>query len=259
MKKHWLPFCVFLFLLSTAFAQISPPGLDDTNTSFWSAIGINEKFSDRWMVSVYGGASRHGNPDNYSLIQKPGMLVLSEETMFQINPKWAIALGISYRKQNRYEEESPYSPADLEVRNEERFYFRFYLREKLGKLKLTFSFRPELRFYFGDHGHTWSPVDEEVRFRLKGQAAVPLNEANTNQFIVANEIFTATDYEKSNITDRWTSYAFTEDRIATYFRHSFKRLVSADIGVMQQIKADGDYIVHVAFDLILKLPPNQQE
>lgn len=248
MKKQWPLFCVFLFLLSTAFAQISPPGIDGTNTSFWSAIGINQKFSDRWMTSVYGGASRQGNPENYSLIQKPGMLVLSEETMFQINPKWAIALGVSYRKQSRYEEESPYSPADLEV-DEERFYFRFYLREKLGKLKLTFSFRPELRFYFGDHGHTWSPVDEEVRFRMKGQAAIPLNEANTNQFIVANEIFTA--------TDRWTSYAFTEDRIATYFRHDFKRLVSADVGIMHQLKADGDYVVHVAFDVILKLPLNQ--
>ena len=232
--------------------QISPPGLDDTKVAFWSAIGVSQKLSDRFNLSVYIGQARQSDPDNFAFIKKQAIYVLNQETTLRVSNSFAMSFCASYRIQNRYDDETPYSPADPETRNEERYYLRFYYYEKIGNTKLTFSFRPELRLYSSAHHESWVPTDEELRFRLKGQAAVPLGNPD-NQFILANEILSTTDHEKKDMQTHWTAFGFTEDRLSTYFRHTAGKVIT-DIGLMHQIGFDGDYILHLAVDVILTDP-----
>jgi len=253
MIRKPIAFILVQFFIGSVCAQISPPGLDDTNAAFWTAVGISQKISDRWSFAVYAGAARESNPDNYSLVLKPAIFVVNQETQYQFDQHWSLSLCASYRTQNRYEEEAPYDEATPEIRKEARYYSRLYFKEKTGRVGLTFSFRPEFRTYYAEHGHVWRPINEEMRFRLKGQASVPLNKSNTNQFIVANEVLSATDHLKDNRAHHWTHYAFTEDRLSTYFRHTFSQpAIIMDLGVMHQIKSTGQYIPHLAFDLIFQ-------
>lgn len=241
-----------LFCAMNAFGQISPPGLDDTHMGFWSAIAFNQKLSPRWDVTIYLGESRESDPDNFTFFKKQALYVFNEETRLHFNERFSLAFCASYRIQNRYMARPPYGPANPEIRNEERYYLRFYFREKIGKAKLTFSIRPELRLYASANHSRWKPVDEELRFRVKGQISVPFR-TPANQLIIANEILSATDHENRQGDAHWTAYAFTEDRLTLFFRHTFQNVIT-DVGLMHQIKGDGNAIVHLALDLILTNP-----
>lgn len=251
-KKANIVWLMVVLLRIHATAQISPPGLDDTNVAVWSAVAIRQKLSPHWELTAYVGSSRQSDPDNLAVFKKQAICVINEETTVRINQKFSLSLCASYRIQNRYNTAYPYGSSDPEVKNEERYYFRFYLYEDIGKTKLTLSFRPELRLYSSVNHHAWSPIDEELRFRVKVQASVPLRKSS-NQFIVANEVLSTTDHTKGLTSDHWTSYSLTEDRLSTFFRHSFGHVIT-DVGVMHQIKFDGKYIPHLSFDVILKNP-----
>ena len=245
---------VFVLCAINSFAQISPPGISDANIAFWSALGLSQKISDRWLLSVYTGNSRQSDPDNFALFKKQAIFVINEETTFNFNKTFSLAACVSYRIQNRYAGEDPFASAAPATKNEERYYLRFYYREQLGKTKLKFSFRPEFRRFSSSGHHPWNPVDEEVRLRLKGQASFPLGNGS-NELILSNEILAATDRVKVAEAEQWSDYAITEDRLATFYRHMFSH-VTADIGVMHQIMHDGEYRAHIAFDLILMNPFN---
>lgn len=236
-----------------SFGQISPPGLDDTNVAFWSAIAINKKISKRWSVSAYGGMSGKSDPDNFSLFKKRAAFVINQEIAFEIDKRWGISFGASYRGQNQYKKESPFHSDEPDLKNENRYYFRFNFRRKFDAIGFTVSLRPELRLYYFD-GHTWNPIDEELRIRLKTQASIPLDQSRTNEIIVANEIMTTTDHEKNETSDHWTHYSYTEDRVSTFLRHRFNHVLVGDIGMMHQIKANGNYIAHLSFDVIFRDP-----
>ena len=87
-----------------SFGQISPPGVDDTNVAFWSAIAINKKISKRWSVSAYDGMSGKSDPDNFSLFKKRATFVINQETAFEIDKRWGISFGASYRGQKPVQE-----------------------------------------------------------------------------------------------------------------------------------------------------------
>jgi hypothetical protein len=236
-------FLAFLGPFLNSFAQISPPGLDDTRASAWGAIGFTQRVGAKWQTSFYIGASRESNPDSYSLLTKPAISVVDINQQYRFNERWQLAACVSYRRQDRYDDDPPYLLNNPGLRDEIRYYMRLYYRQKINRVSFTYSFRPEYRTYF-NHFHQWDPVPYEYRFRLKAQAAIPLNESSSNQLVVGNEILTVAQ-------PRFSSYKYTEDRITTYFRHSFsKPRLMADVGFMYQLLAGEGLITHFAFDLI---------
>jgi hypothetical protein len=248
-----------LIFSSAAFAQISPPGMDDTNAVAWGAVGITQQISKKWLITAYVGAARESDPNNWSLLHKPAIFVLNQETQYLFNDRWQLAICSSFRKQNRYIEEEPFTSSDPSLRNEARYYLRLYYRNTLGKMNITYSFRPELRFFYDTHWNHWSAAPEELRIRFKIQINIPLNAAKTNQFVFANEWLSATDEKRSGEGHLyWSTYNFTEDRFTTYLRHVIKKpSLIVDIGLMQQFKFSkdkNDYIPHLAFDLIFQNP-----
>jgi hypothetical protein len=243
---------IFFFVLTISVrAQISPPGLDDTKIAFWSALAVSQKLSHKCNLTFYVGQSRKSDPDNYALLKKQAIYVINQETLFNLGTKYALAVCASYRIQNRYNAEEPYEPTDPAAKNEERYYLRFYAYRNTGKTKWTFSFRPEMRLYYETHHKVWQPTDEELRFRVKGQASFTIGESK--KLIVANEVLSTTDHERNATEAHWGSFHFTEDRLSTYYRVTFDHLIT-DFGLMHQITFDGDYIVHLAVDFILTNP-----
>ena len=233
--------------------------MDDTNAVAWGAIGINQQLSNRWSVTVYAGAARESDPDNVKPLTKQAIFVVNQETQYKFNAHWQLLLGLSFRSQERYQEQAPYEPQHPAFRDEARYYLRLYYRHNVGKVAMIYSLRPEYRSFYNTRWHTWDKTPLELRFRLKVQAAIPLNELKSNQFIVGNELLSATDYERG--VDRslhWSHYAFTEDRFTTYFRHIFKKpSLIVDLGLMHQVKFDNgerDYIAHLAFDVLFLNP-----
>lgn len=243
-----------LLLAYVAQAQLTPPGLDDTNNAFWTALGLSQKISTKWSSSSYIGEGRDSDPDNHRLLTRQAIFVLNEELQYNFNKFWATSMCISYRIQNRYEHVAPFDADEPAVKDETRFYSRLYARPSVGRSQLAFSFRPEYRTYRYHH-HLWTPIDKEIRLRLKGQWAIPLNDDKTDQIIFADEVLFASDHMLSPTAERWTHMSYTENRIGTFYRHAFKHpSIVADFGVMQQVGADGDYIAHMAFDIILVDP-----
>lgn len=249
--KLLLPFILIASGSNTALSQISPPGLDDTHAAVWMAVGIRQKISDHWSTALYSGGSRKSDPDNYSPVRKAAIFVINQETTYTFNPQWSVALCTSFRTQNQYQQEEPFAKDKPSIKKEIRYYSRIYFKENIRKLQLALSFRPEYRTYFAEQHH-WNPIDTELRFRLKAQVSVPLGKSNVNQFILGEEILSATDHTVDNYA-HWTHYALTEDRVSTFFRHVFKQpSIVTDVGVMHQIKADGKYIAHLSFDVVFQ-------
>jgi hypothetical protein len=250
-----------MMLLETGcvLGQISPPGMDDTNAVSWGAVGMNQQISKRWSTTMYVGYARESNPDNFSLLTKSAIFVANQETQYLFNTKWQLAFCSSFRIQNRYIKEAPYTSNEPSLRDELRFYSRLYYRNHIGKINITYSFRPELRLFYDQHLTRWDSSPEELRFRFKIQANIPLNEEKSNLFIVGNEWLSATD-KKSNPDGMiyWSSYRFTEDRFTTYLRHILKKpALIIDVGMMHQIRIDdhkAKYIVHFGFDFLFQNP-----
>jgi hypothetical protein len=233
--------------------QVSPPGLDETRAAAWGAIGLTQQIGRRWQSTFYIGAARESASSNYSLLSKPAISVISLEQGYRFSDHWQLAAGISYRRQSMYEDNSP-SDKRREIRGESRYYARLYYRHSLGRVNMTWSFRPEYRTFYGHH-HAWDPVPVELRFRFKVQASIPLGNG-ANQFVVGNEWLTVTDHRvHTGETPHWTRYAFTEDRLTTYFRHTFKKpSIAIDAGLMYQVRPHEGLISHLAFDIIFVNP-----
>lgn len=227
--------CFAAFL--PAFSQISPPGLDDTRAVAWTAIGFSQQIGPRWQTTVYLGGSRESKRDNFSVLQRFAIGVLDFSGLYRVNSHWSIAGAVSFRKQGMYDRDDP------GIRNEIRYYTRLYFRHSIRKVSFTYSFRPEYRTYYS---HTDVPY--EFRFRLKAQAAVPLNQSGSSQFILGNEVLSVAQ-------PNFSKYEYTEDRLTTYFRHTFKKpALIFDGGVMYQFLAGEGLIEHLAFDFIFLDP-----
>ncbi|MEJ0029213.1 MAG: DUF2490 domain-containing protein [Bacteroidota bacterium] len=220
-----------------AFSQISPPGLDDTRAVAWGAIGFSQQIGPKWQTTIYLGASRESNPDNYSLLNKPAIAVIDVSGLYRFNDRWSLSGAISFRKQDVYDVD------DMEIRDEIRYYSRLYYRHKIKKISFTYSFRPEFRTYYNS-----TSVPYTYRFRLKAQVAIPLNQSGSNQFILGNEILNVAQ-------PHFSDYKYSEDRLTSYFRHTFKKpAVIFDAGFMYQFLAGEGLITHLAFDVIFLDP-----
>lgn len=249
-------------LFLTAFsskAQLSPPGIDGAKVVGWGAIGLQQQLGEKWSLSFYTGGSRQSDPDNTRLLQKAAIFVVNQETRYTFNQHWRLALGTSIRIQKNYSDERPYDLDQPSARNELRYYLRLFYQHSINRVAMSYSFRPEYRDFYANNWDKWS-TPLELRFRLKGQANIPLNQAKTNQLIIANEFLSTIDHYNNASSERWTSFHFTEDRLTNYFRHTFQKpALCVDVGMMHQFwkeKASNQfhYTAYLSLDLLFINP-----
>lgn len=185
------------FLISlSAFLQISPPGLDESQIATWGAVGFSQKLTPKWTLTAYLGGAREWS-GSLAPVAKPGIAVYNQEFLYQFNPKWQASIASSIRHQNKYEEEPPYDARDESYRWELRYYGRLYYKQQLEQLALTYAFRPEFRTFYSPD---WKPASTpfELRLRLKAQATLPLNQKKTNFLVGGNEFLSAEDEYRIN-------------------------------------------------------------
>jgi hypothetical protein len=174
-----------LLVSSSVRAQISPPGLGEAETATWMAAGVRQQLdaADRRESMTYvglGAVSEHLGVPN-----EPAILVVNEEISDKFAERWTYSFALSYRRQNEY---APTEP--VERRQELRFYGRFSNVLKTGRLKLTSTFRPELRTFYTT---SFAPAAEplQLRFRVREQLAVQLDANAVHRLIGSAEVLSS--------------------------------------------------------------------
>jgi hypothetical protein len=254
---------VFVLIVVTGghlVAQLSPPGLDDTHVVLWGAVGINQAIGKKWSNQSYIGASRFSDPNNDAVFKKQAIYVVEQQTYRQFGKHWQLGFCLSIRGQNMYSDDPPYEDAAPALRREIRYYLRLFYRHQIGRLTFAYSVRPEWRNFYSPDWSNFYSSPRALRYRAKAQAGLALNESKSSSIILANELlFVNVEQRQADGTLVWSNLAFSEDRVSTYYRHTFKKpAMIVDVGVMQQLNFKGmtfnSDFVHFAFDVLFINP-----
>lgn len=227
---------VFAFLSivlhSVSFAQFSPPGLGKINTAGWFAVGVKQKLNDQKTVSsaTFLGVGRTSNPDNYNPLQRSAIYVVNQEILFRFAKHWETAGALSYRWQNNYKTEKPYQLDTPKGQQEIRTYGKISYLNHLGIMDYSFTFRPELRFFF-DPNFNSAAKKAQFRTRFRGKMGFPLNSSKTKKIIETTEVLLAT-----NETQNWDKFQMNESRFCLYYSVKIpQQKITLNIGYMNDL------------------------
>ncbi len=253
MVRSALTLLFGILFYGTCFAQFSPPGLGNTNTAAWFALGMKQKLSSNKKIesATFIGIGTISNPNNYNLFQKPSIYVLNEEITHQFKPNWKYSIATSYRWQNKYNSSPPYALEEPNARQEIRFYSRFTYSKSFRKIKYSLGYRPEIRFFYNPDFTT--PTEKlEFRSRLRGKIRLNLNAAKTKKISTSAEILLATSK-----TTQWNTFQYKESRFCLYYSVTIpKQKITFNMGYMNNVlgKKFNKDVHYLAFDVVFKNP-----
>lgn len=251
---------IFLLSLSGSLhAQISPPGLGEANTAFWSAFGVRRSLDSlgKKQTLSYIALGRKSSPDHYNLVSKQAIIVLNHEVYHSFAPNQQYSYAVSYRRQPKYESSEPYEKESIE--QEFRIYGRYAYTFKLGKRwKLKNTVRQEFRKFF-DADFRQAEENFQLRTRIKSQLTYNLSPKNNQQLALSAEGLLSTSY-LNEPERKWTPFGYREMRIGAYYMFSIPHSpFSVDIGYVndlirgsRSVKKGG--VHYLAMDLIWDLP-----
>lgn len=259
---------VVLFILgnmgTVVKAQISPPGLGDAHTAFWSAFGVKQQLDSlgKKQALSYIAIGRKSSPDNDNLFSKQAIFVLNHEVYHSFAPHQQYSYAISYRRQPQYEKEIPYEKASTE--QEFRVYGRYAYTFDLGrKLKLKNTVRQEFRKFFDADFHKVEE-DFQLRTRIKSQLTYHLSPKNNQKLALSAEaLFSVSHLNEPGAG--WNSFGYREMRIAAYYMFNIPHSpFTVDIGYMDDLIRGSKSIHHggvhyLAADLIWNIPYKEKE
>ncbi|MBU2994856.1 DUF2490 domain-containing protein [Cellulophaga baltica] len=250
---------VFIILLtfiyySNCFAQFTPPGLGDTNDASWFALGIKQKLNSSGNVvsSTHIGLGRISNPDNYNLFQNPSIYVFNEEISNHFKKHWKYSVALSYRWQNQYNTSAPYELDSENARQEIRAYGRLFYLNSLKNIDYSFSFRPEIRFFYNRNFDSYIE-DRQFRTRFRGKMTLNLNNFKTHKLITTAEFLLSATREDNN----WNKFGYKEARFSLYYAYTLATLnTTFNFGYMNNLlgKSDLQVVHYLAFDIEIKNP-----
>lgn len=237
---------------TTTFAQLSPPGLGETKTAFWSAIGVKQKINAKNSSTTYFGIGRISGDATANMFNKPSIMVLNEEVYHKISPNLQYSVALSYRRQHEYEE---FEVAETEsVQQEFRLYGRLAYTAHPGQVEWKTTLREEVRkFYDSDFGEVSDGL--QLRTRFKTQVAIPLDTDKENNLLGSAEaLFSVTD----DVNDGWGNFGYKESRFCLYYSYAPDNLpVVFDVGYMNDLIGHGHHVTdasYLALDIIIKNP-----
>ncbi|MET3038170.1 DUF2490 domain-containing protein [Chryseobacterium sp. NRRL B-14859] len=244
-------------------AQISPPGLGDANTAFWSAFGVKRQLDSlgKKQALSYIAIGRKSSPDNDNPFSKQAIFVLNHEVYHSFAPHQQYSYAVSYRRQPQYESSAPYDKESTE--QEFRLYGRYAYTFDLGKKwKLKNTVRQEFRKFF-DAGFHQVEEDFQFRTRIKSQLTYNLSPVHNQKLALSAEaLFSISHLNEPD--SQWTAFDYREMRIAAYYMFNIPNSpFTVDIGYMDDLIRDSESIhkggVHyLAADLIWNIPYKKQ-
>jgi len=253
MLKTWIIFLLLITTSSTCLAQFTPPGLGETNTASWFAIGVKQNLNQAKTIksATHFGIGRVSDPDDYNLVKKHSIYVVNEEVAHQFKENWKYSLAVSYRWQNKYQSTQPYSVDTPKARQELRFYSRFSYLDSYKNVDYSFSYRPELRYFYNPN---FSPATKNTQFRsrFRGKASFNLNTLKTQKIITTAEFLFSTTK-----TNKWSSFDYQETRFCLYYSVLFpQQKITCNLGYMNDLigKSSITDVHYLAFDVVLNNP-----
>ncbi|HCM33882.1 MAG TPA: hypothetical protein DF603_06980 [Chryseobacterium sp.] len=259
MRKVLIAFSILGCMGSVVNAQISPPGLGDANTAFWSAFGVKRELDSlgKKQTMSYIAIGRKSSPDNDNLFSKQAIFVLNHEVYNSFAPHQQYSYAISYRRQPQYESDAPYEKENTE--QEFRIYGRYAYTFNLGKkFKLKNTVRQEFRKFFDADFHKVEE-DFQLRTRIKSQLTYNLSPTNNQKLAISAEaLFSVSHLNEPE--QHWNSFGYREMRLSAYYMFNIPHSpFTVDIGYMDDLIRDSNSIhkggVHyLAADLIWNIP-----
>lgn len=258
-KKVFVGLVLLVGMTGLVRAQISPPGLGDANTAFWSAFGIKRQLDSLGKKSTmsYIAIGRKSSPDNDNLLSKQAILVLNHEYYHSFAPHQQYSYAISYRRQPHYESDAPYEKENTE--QEFRIYGRYAYTFDLGKkLKLKNTIRQEFRKFF-DAGFHKVEEDFQFRTRIKSQLTYNLSSENNQKLALGAEALFSISHMNEPDSE-WNSFGYREMRLTAYYMFNIPNSpFTVDIGYMDDLIRGSRSIHHggvhyLAADLIWNIP-----
>lgn len=249
-------FLVLVIITSFLHAQVSPPGLGDTNAASWLALGLRQDLNeDKTFESMtYVGYGAISDDDNYSLTSKPSIIVINQEFLNDLNKNLKLSYALSYRNQKEYEINELTNTEFSKTQKEFRVYSKLAYINQLGRVKLTQTVRQEVRrFVDSDWKNTSNPL--QLRTRLKTQVAVSLDIKEQHTLTFGAESLFSTS--KNNYTKKWDSFKYNEARFTMFYTFRPKNTpVAISIGYMNNlIKKNTTHSVHYAsLDFVFEDP-----
>lgn len=230
---------LFILLSSPTRGQIGAEAQGGKLTS-WMAIGLDQELSERWTSVTDFGWGTHSDPDNLAFLKRQGLIVFTQDFIYDIAPHWRVAASFGYWRRNFYEDQPPYDANQfLPYRNELRPFQRLYYDHRIGIVLVTHTLRTDYRFYWGPGFDSRWPTPFEFRARYMINAKIPMTSDNLNWIILNNEVLTAVDkYSEAEALIKgkgWSPYVFTENRFSVYYRRRIQKLrADFDVGLMDQ-------------------------
>jgi len=227
----YLSFFSFLFLSLAINAQVSPPGLGDTNGASWYAVGLRQDLNEKIESMTYVGLGLKSDEDNYNIAAKPAIIVMNQELYHQLDKHWKVSYALSYRKQMEYSMDDDIE--NVATQNEMRIYGRAAYSTTIGRVKLTQTARQEARKFVDSH---WKNTEEpiQLRSRLKSQISVSLDTDNHHTITGGAEMLFATS--KNNITKKWSKMKYKESRFTLFYTYKPQKTpIAISVGYMNNL------------------------
>lgn len=236
-----------------AHAQLSPPGLGETHSAYWSAAGIRQKLNEKNTSVTYVGTGHISGPHDENPLDKPSIFVVNEEIYHKINPAWQYSYALSYRRQHHYSHLVT-NPDDAEIHQEYRAYARLSHSTVFGDFKWKNTLRQEVRKFFNpEFGDISNSL--QLRTRLKTQITAGLDATKTNSISATAEALFSIAHDA---TANWGDYEYKESRFCLYYTYKPKDMpVTFDLGYMNDLAGKGHEVIdanYIAFDIILENP-----
>jgi hypothetical protein len=248
VMKKLLPILVVCFAVK-ATGQISPPGLGDTNTAAWAALGVKEQLDSLNALTVYAGVGRISGPGSDNPVNKPSIGVLNAELYHIFSKHFKYSYAMSYRRQSQYSGAYPHFLEHPAVKQEFRAYGRlaYSLKANNGS-KYSLTLRQEVREFFAPDFNAQS-YELQLRTRLKAGVWVPLGSNANGLTGTAEALFSISDKQGS-----WDNYAYKESRFCLYYTYVPASHMVVDIGYMNDLMGYGHHIAdasYLAVDVVL--------
>ncbi|WP_293942603.1 MULTISPECIES: DUF2490 domain-containing protein [unclassified Sphingobacterium] len=248
--------------INTVYGQVSPPGLGKAKTASWSVLGLRHKLDSAGTKEAltYIGLGTKSTPDDSNPFHKQAIWVLNHEVYHKFAPNQQYSYALSYRRQNVYDEKTPYHNEGVE--QEFRLYGRYAYTLKLSeRWKWKNTLRQEFRKFFTADFHK-AEENFQFRTRLKSQLNFKISDRNKQELALSAEALFA--ISKLNEPDAWSSFGYKETRLGFYYMTDIpKTPLRLDVGYMNDLIKGYDQVdfgVHyLAVDLIWNLPYHKKK
>lgn len=239
--------------------QISPPGEGRTKTGSWFAIGWQQYLDKASKVKsmTYVGVGRKSTPEDGNAFYRQAIWIFNQEVYRSVGQHGQVSLALSYRRQNEYQDQAPFEKEIPSVQQEFRLYSRISWGIHFGRIKLSPTFRQELRRFYSP---VFTNVEEitQLRSRIRLQCTIPLDKKKRHALILNSEQLLSTSLKQNE--QHWTPFKYKESRFSIFWEYAIPDApVLFHIGYMNNpAQSEHSYDAHIiALDCVFsKKPPS---